>query len=170
MTDAAFQTFYAQTSNKLWAYLLRICQNAETAKDILQESYLRFLQKPPHREEHAAMQSYLYTIATRLNVDRLKQARRQNTWPYRFFHDEPSAADDVHRTTSLQVDMAAIFSRMKSQERALLWLAYVEEQPHRAIAEILGLREKSVRVVLHRARQKLARILKEFNLDEKVFT
>lgn len=43
MKHAEFQEFYAQTSQRLWAYLLRIAGEAEEAKDILQESYLRFL-------------------------------------------------------------------------------------------------------------------------------
>jgi len=81
MNQAAFHAFYEQTSKKLWAYLLRICGEVEIAKDILQESYLRFLEKPPQKQDFPAMQGYLYTIATRLNLDRLKRHRR---WQFRF--------------------------------------------------------------------------------------
>ena len=68
----------------------------------------------------------------------------------------------------LQTDMARVFSELKQQERALLWLAYIEEQPHRNIAEILSLNEKSVRVVLFRARKKLAKILSRKGIDIEV--
>jgi DNA-directed RNA polymerase specialized sigma24 family protein len=40
-------------------------------------------------------------------------------------------------------------------------MAYVEEAGHRDIAAALGLGEKSIRVLLHRARRKLARLLRQ---------
>jgi RNA polymerase sigma-70 factor (ECF subfamily) len=42
-----------------------------------------------------------------------------------------------------------------------MWLAYVEGADHREIAAALGLRERSVRVLLHRARRKLATLLRQ---------
>jgi RNA polymerase sigma-70 factor (ECF subfamily) len=41
----------------------------------------------------------------------------------------------------------------------MLWLAYVEGADHREIAEALELRAGSIRVLLHRARKKLARLI-----------
>jgi RNA polymerase sigma-70 factor (ECF subfamily) len=40
-----------------------------------------------------------------------------------------------------------------------MWLAYVEGADHREIAAALGLRERSIRVLLHRVRRKLAGLL-----------
>ena len=68
MDHAAFEKFYAETATRLWAYLLRICNNRESARDILQESYLRFLQRPPRGTAPEQLKSYLYTIATRLHL------------------------------------------------------------------------------------------------------
>jgi RNA polymerase sigma-70 factor (ECF subfamily) len=170
MSHAAFESFYAETSTQLWTYLLRICDDRETAKDILQESYLRFLQKPPASETDAQMKSYLYTIATRLNLDRIKQTRRRRTGLKTLFRQTEDAGGDLKLEEGVHIDLASVFNRLKTRERALLWLAYVEEQPHRAIAEILDMREKSVKVVLFRARRKLAEILKKLEIDKEVFS
>jgi RNA polymerase sigma-70 factor (ECF subfamily) len=51
------------------------------------------------------------------------------------------------------------------QERALLWLAYVEGHQHTEIAEMLGLKSLSVRVLLFRARRKLVNLLEAKNLE-----
>jgi RNA polymerase sigma-70 factor (ECF subfamily) len=51
-------------------------------------------------------------------------------------------------------------SATQTVERSLLWLAYVEGSEHREIAAALGLKQKSIRVLLFRARQKFAQILK----------
>jgi RNA polymerase sigma-70 factor (ECF subfamily) len=50
--------------------------------------------------------------------------------------------------------------RMRRLERGLLWLAYVEKLSHRDIGQILGYRENSVRPLLHRAKDKLIRLLR----------
>jgi RNA polymerase sigma-70 factor, ECF subfamily len=42
----------------------------------------------------------------------------------------------------------------------LLWLAYVEGSSHKEIGEIVGLRSASVRLLLFRARRKLAGLLR----------
>jgi RNA polymerase sigma-70 factor (ECF subfamily) len=63
--------------------------------------------------------------------------------------------------------MARTFSKLKPQERQLVWLAYVEGSDHREIAAALGVRERSVRVLLHRAKQKLARLIKDENRSKK---
>jgi DNA-directed RNA polymerase specialized sigma24 family protein len=48
----------------------------------------------------------------------------------------------------------------------LLWLAYVEGCAHDEIAGTLDLSEKSVRVLLFRARRNLERILRQNGLSE----
>jgi RNA polymerase sigma-70 factor, ECF subfamily len=51
------------------------------------------------------------------------------------------------------------FERMKPRERQLLWLAYVEGSNHDEIADCTGLRAGSVRLLLFRARHKLAKLI-----------
>jgi RNA polymerase sigma-70 factor (ECF subfamily) len=55
--------------------------------------------------------------------------------------------------------MASVFDRLSAQERAILWLAHVEEMSHKEIGAILGVKEKSVRVMVFRAREKARTLL-----------
>ena len=59
----------------------------------------------------------------------------------------------------LRHDMMRVFSELKPQDRALLWLAHVEGSSHAEIAETLGVKEKSVKVMVFRARKRLAELL-----------
>ena len=56
-------------------------------------------------------------------------------------------------------DMTDAFRELKPQQRSILWMAYVEEFNHREIAQASGVKEKSVKVLLFRARKALAAIL-----------
>ncbi len=168
MDQTAFKAFYHKTSKPLWAYSYRISGDADTANDIVQEAYLRFLQKPGESTNEQQMKAYLYAIATRLNLDRWKHTKVKEKWLPHFFHHRHGEVEHIEERIGLRADMGKIFQELNPPERALLWLAYVEEQPHRSIAEILGLKEKSVRVMLFRARNKLAVMLKKRGIGTEV--
>ena len=51
--------------------------------------------------------------------------------------------------------------QMRPRDRQLLWLAHAEGYSRREIAEVTGLGSASVRILLFRARRKIARLLTE---------
>jgi RNA polymerase sigma-70 factor (ECF subfamily) len=50
-------------------------------------------------------------------------------------------------------------ARLRPRERAMLWLAYAEGATHSEIARTLGLSPASMKILLFRARRKLAGLL-----------
>jgi len=87
-------------------------------------------------------------------TDRWRRAERETSWLDRLRgqpHIDPGATPDD--TVSQE------FAELKPRERALLWLAYVEEHNHQEIATALGLTRGSVKVLLSRARARLRRLL-----------
>ena len=50
--------------------------------------------------------------------------------------------------------------QLKPRERSMLWLAYAQGCSHEEIAALLGLKTASLKAMLHRARQRLAALLK----------
>ena len=59
-----------------------------------------------------------------------------------------------------QLELRRAFRQLKVRERQLLWLAYVEGSDHKEIAQATGLRHTSVRLLLFRARRKLANLIR----------
>ena len=162
MDSAAFQVFYAKTAPGLRGYLRRASGNEALADDILQESFLRFLRARLPPLEDAPLKAYLYKIGSSLLVDHWRRVKRERSWSLQnFLGSEP--------VTNPRGDSDALrfFRTLKPQEQLLLWLAYVEGFEHREIAAALGLREKSVRVLLFRARKKLAHKLESAGLGRK---
>lgn len=154
--EPEFVDLYRRTARPLWGYLRRVTGDPDLADDLLQEAFTRLLaqQEPPADEP--ARRAWLYRTASRLAID---ESRRT--------HRRPAAGDDE---AAAQVPAAAAPARdpllaravgaalhdLAPNERALLWLAYVDEASHRDIAGALGLKEGSVRVLLFRARKKMA--------------
>lgn len=154
MDEAAFHAFYQETAPRLWAYIRRASGDAALADDIFQETFYRFLRASLPELEPQQRKAYLYRAATSLLADHWRRSKRERRWSFRALFEEPA-----FENRDFGEDMTRLFEQLKPQEQSLLWLAYVEGFDHREIAGVLRLREKSVRVLLFRARQKLAGIL-----------
>lgn len=160
--EERFERFYDRTARPLRSYLWSMTGDPEIAADVLQDAFVRYLNSDgPDVDEKGAV-AYLYAIATRLVYDRWRRERleRRAARPA-----EPTATTD---DPGLGWDVDVALSRLSPRQRALVWLAYAEGRPHREIAEIVGVGERSVRVLLHRARRKLARILDEIGITPEV--
>lgn len=152
MNEVQFEAFYRQTAGSLWSYLYRLVGNAATADDLLQKTFFRFLRANPSLAGEEHMRRYLFRTATNLALDHFRESKRESGAPV------PSPAFSDNRS-DLRHDMMRVFGELKPRERALLWLAHVEEADHDEIGQALGLKSKSVRVLLFRARKRLAEIL-----------
>jgi RNA polymerase sigma-70 factor (ECF subfamily) len=153
--ENAFRVLYNRTAVDLRNYVIRVLGGTTNADDIVQESYLRLVRTPPPTTDQQQLRAWLFRIASRLLVDHWRRARRER--------GDADTAEPVGAAPdlALRVDMARTFSRLSPQQRQMMWLAYVEGADHREIASQMNLREGSVRVLLHRARRRLARFLGE---------
>ncbi len=157
MDEAAFREFYYQTAPGLRAFIYRACGDAALADDLLQDAFYRFLHAdlPPFGRRQ--MKAYLYRTAGSLLADHWRRLKRQQRWSLEnFFGDAEPAKDHGGEGEAMQ-----LFRRLKPREQSLLWMAYVEGFEHREIAAVLQLGEKSVRVLLFRARKKLGEALRK---------
>ena len=151
---AEFEAFYAQTARTLHGYLCRLSRDSGIADEILQETYIRMLNAPAMGD--LPRKGYLYKTATNLLRDRWRKLKReQKLWEMSDF------SEHFHQKFNLPLDMASVFDQLSAQERAILWLAHVEEMSHQEIAAILGVKEKSVRVMVFRARERAKEMLQE---------
>jgi RNA polymerase sigma factor (sigma-70 family) len=154
LDEAEFRAFHEQTARKLRAYLRRSLP-ADAVDDAVQEAYVRLLRTPHASLPADERRAYLYRIAANL-VNDAWRARKKTPI------DEGHAPDDLAARTPSQVtriDVTRAMDRLRLQERTMLWLAYVEQASHREIASALSVKEGSVRVLLSRARQKMAAAL-----------
>jgi RNA polymerase sigma-70 factor (ECF subfamily) len=153
--EAAFERLYAQAARPLWSYLYRVLGNAAQAEDLVQDAFLRLLKAPVGRLDADAQRAYLFRIAGNLAVDAFRSGRREARAHDVVEREQPHAAAPAER----DIDTARGFAALEPRERALLWMAYVEGAPHQDIASSLQVKTASVKVLLFRARKRLAGLL-----------
>ena len=155
VTEDEFHRLYERTALPLRAYLYRMLNDISRADDILQETYLRFLQAHPPAdmtEEHR--KNYLFRIATNLMHDEAG-ARKMCRW--RTIHAPPI----LPRTFGSEMTPRdALSNSLPSSASSYGWLM-LKGSLAKEIAEMIGVKAPSIRPMLARARERLSKILKE---------
>jgi RNA polymerase sigma-70 factor, ECF subfamily len=164
MDEARFETFYRRTASGLWSYLYRMTADTAAADDLLQKSFFRLLRSNPVLESEEHLRRWMFRTATNLALDHFRETKRERS---RAEESAPVPAPSESREL-LRHDMMKVFSELKPRERALLWLAHVEEENHADIGDALGLGAKSVKVLLFRARKRLGEMLTKKGLAPEV--
>jgi RNA polymerase sigma-70 factor (ECF subfamily) len=151
----AFDQLVARWHQPLWLFLRRLTGDDEAAADAVQECWLRVLRALPRLREPAHLRAWLFTIARRVAVDRLRDR-----------YAEP-ASDDVDLSNIAAEDTLAddraeelaglhdALARMPIVEREVLVLFYLHELSLNQLAEVLAVPVGTVKSRLFRARQML---------------
>ena len=164
MDSDAFAAFYERSARPLWAYLARVSGDAALADDLLQESFVRFLCADHPEDGEVSARRYLFRIATNLMRDHWRRPKPAS------IEELPEDLFGV-RDHSAECDSKAMLGPalecVRPRDRQLLWLAYAEGYSHREIADITGLATASIRLLLFRARRKVARLLREQTTDDR---
>jgi RNA polymerase sigma-70 factor, ECF subfamily len=158
MDSEEFAAFYARSAPSLWAYLARVSRDPSLADDFTQESYVRFLCAAHPDDGDVAARRYLFRIATNLLRDHWRRPRSSSIEEV---PEELLAAKCGAAQADSQVMLGPAMAQLRPRDRQLLWLAYAEGYSHHEIADVTGLASASIRLLLFRARRKIARLLRE---------
>ena len=166
MTQEEFRSFYEQTAGPLWRYLARAGRSEDLADDLLQEAYYRILRVGFRGESEAHRKNYLFRVATNLLRDHFRSPKSSE----QSLTVEPAAEKVAQHQVEVQKDLGAAMEKLKLRDRQLLWLAHVEGLSHNEVAEVLGVKAASVRLMVFRARKRLAELLREKGYVSEVTT
>lgn len=157
MPEADFGAWYESTYPRLWSWVRRVVGDANVASDIAQDAFVRLLESGRDSLPEEERAPYLFTIARNLMRDHWKRgARDHESWTGEALGDV--TAPGIHDVAKA-IDLDRALGALTPKERSIAWLAYAEGWDHRTIGRIVGVGEKSVKVLLYRARKNLVRLL-----------
>ena|ERR1035437_1240152 len=162
---------------RLTRYIHYLVRDAGEAEDLTQETLLRAYRQQSMLRDSAALESWLYQIATHISVDRLRQRARTVA---RQVHTpvEELPIEDRDRPSPLRViqqtEMSECVRRyvadLSDPYKAVLLLHDADGLTADEIAHMLELPLTTVKMRLHRARQRLQAALNEacaFERDDR---
>ena len=152
-----FTEFYSTHKDRLFGYLLRKTGNYQLSADIMQESFVKYLEMYKTRERSTAL---LFTISRNLLID---QFRRQR--PETEFKDEKYSSSNGQEQQYLIREEARrvldAIQQLDKEDADILSLVVTSNLSYAEISKVTKLSEANVKVRVHRSRLKLRDILKE---------
>lgn len=171
MDEDTFRAFYDRTSRAVWVYLARVTGDRELADDLLQDVFYRFYRANATHESEAHRRNSLFCFATNIarDANRRRFRFRAEVMPLDLEDDDHALGVDTRVAEKFEVstDLARAMARLKPMQREMLWLAYALGSSHVEIAEIIGVKSSSVKILLLRARRKLAGLMGRPHAKEK---
>jgi len=156
----------------LFHFIFRMIRDADEAKDLLQETFVRFFRSKESLREDKNLKAWLYQTANHLCIDHLRKHK-----PGRFLTVDHQDEAFVSSVDSMDLDrrpqpdeevmdretqdqiVSAIQSLPKHQ-RMIMSLRCGQEKSLQEIAEVMGCSAKTVGTTLFAARKKLMKKLR----------
>ncbi len=132
----------------------RYASNPSEAEDIAQDALLRAWRRRSTLREVGHRNQWLATI---VRNEAFRQHARVRPDPTPTIELYEGAEDSQVVATVERADLHAALKRLSERDRRLLEMRYQEDLTQAAIASRLGIPEGTVKVRLHRARDKLRR-------------
>ena len=132
----------------------RYASNPSEAEDIAQDALLRAWRRRSTLRDGTRRNQWLATI---VRNEAFRQHARVRPDPIATIESQEGADDERVVATVEGADLHAALRRLPEKDRRLLLLRYDEDLTQAAIASRLGIPEGTVKVRLHRARDKLRR-------------
>jgi len=147
-----------------------ILRDEDEARDVLQESLLRFIHKARNGQlqtDRGSISGYLIAIARNQCIDRIRKRDRfeliddMNNNPDGCFADWRTPLDTASENRFEEVFDRAL-DQLSPMQRTVLVLRELQDENPGDIARMLGLSIENVRMILCRARKKMREILEPF--------
>jgi RNA polymerase sigma-70 factor (ECF subfamily) len=135
----------------------RILGDSREAEDVAQETFLRLCQANLRDRDPRVRLAWVYRTSTHLAVDRWRRQRSTPEVPMERA-DAPDGAAAADGTVAARRALQVVLARVPADELEVAVLSRIDRLTHPEIAEVTGHSERTVRRMLERVDQRLARL------------
>jgi RNA polymerase sigma-70 factor (ECF subfamily) len=185
----AWETLISRYEGRLLAFVSRRLRDRSASEDVVQETFVGFLNSLPNFDDRRELQTYLFTIASHKLTDHLRRTGRHplkslsdsgNDMLNQQLDENPGASSVARSAERQELECAAInrclgqilhswqvkgdYLRLKVLE--LLW---VKGWANRDVAAWLGISEQQVANFRFAAVKKLTELIRDAGLSTDVF-
>jgi RNA polymerase sigma-70 factor (ECF subfamily) len=177
VSPAAFDAVFEAHKADVYRVACALTGNARDAEDLFQETWLRAVKAGRGPERLQDFRPWLLTIAANVHRDGLRKARVRRVFFLERATAMAEARDDADTgwdsgrdagrdqaaRTEFEICLARAVSKLPPKQRRVFVLKDVEGFRHDEIGRMLGIPERTVRTLLHRAVKRLQKELAPFS-------
>ncbi len=163
-----YETLFDRYRHPLYAAIVSRCGDEQDAGDIIQETYVKAYFNLPRYNADYTFGQWVYTIARNLFID---YARRKRSAGSTVSIDSNTTGEMINPACDMPNPEERIISRQRSSlldnlleelpahYRTMIQLRFIKEYSYEEIAKLLGMPIGTVKTQIHRAREKLCRLI-----------
>lgn len=168
--EAAFAEILGRYRGAIYNLCYRMTRNAEDARDLAQEVFIKVFSLLDRFDENYAFSSWLFRIATNHCIDHLRRNRLRflsldgatgqdgDEYELQLPSSDPGPDAVIQRKQMLE-RLAEVIDELPPHYRAITLLRHDQQLSYEEIAEILSLPLGTVKARIHRARQQIKQLL-----------
>ena len=152
----AFELILQRYEKKVFYLAYSILKESANAEDVAQDVFVKLWQVLPLYDGRAAVSTWLYTISRNTALSALRAKSYRKTLP--FEECDPPAVDSEAGLRRLQ--LKEVLPRLSQIEQEIVTLFYLQECSVEDVAGMLDVPAGTVKSHLHRARRRLAELMR----------
>lgn len=171
-----FERLMLRYERPLYNFILRSVHRRERADELLQDVFMKVLQRSGEFKGNSKFSTWLYTIARNLCIDDSRKMvfRRHKSLdaPSRSDEDGPSlldrtaaselGADRQAIAKDLQARISSAVEELPEEQREVFLMRQVQGMAFKDIADVIGVPENTVKSRMRYALERLQRALEEY--------
>jgi len=168
-----FEGVVQEYKDRIFGYVCRLTNDSPDAEDLTQEVFIRAYQSLHAFRRDAAVDTWLYRIATNLVIDRFRRERRAPQWVPLFAAPDEAPPDPVETSRAADPQAAAQLTELQAKVqravyslppklRAVVVLHDMEGLAYEEVAQAVGCPLGTVKSRLFNARLLLRRKLQHY--------
>lgn len=165
MSVEAFKSRVLPAKDKMYRFAVRLLQDEEEAKDIVQEAMIRVWNKREEMHTYLNMEAWCMRVVRNLSLDRLKSKQFNNNRLDESYNLSAPGISPEQRTEidDTMENIHHFIASLPDKQRQIIQLRDIEGFSYKEIGEILNLDANNVKVNLFRARKSVRENLLNIN-------
>jgi len=172
----AFEELLRTHQARAFRYAYRIFRDRQIAEDVGQEFFFKLFRNAGRYRPAGKFTTYFYTVLNNLCLDTLRRMHRKSLPDFHSFENPvldgmpgregEGSPEEYARRREERLLVREAIDRLPEMQRKVIVLRELEELKYREIAEVLRLSLNEVKVLIHRGRKALLKILRRSPLFE----
>lgn len=162
----AFETIVKKHEKNLKYFILKYVKNIDVAEDIFQSVIVYILENKEKYDNRYSLKTYLYTIAKSRALNHMKKQSKESVdlEDESVLYKEEKLLEEIILSKQRQEKIVNVMKKMNPEYQQVIFLTIIEGLSYSETASIMEKSISQIKNLVHRARQKMKKLL----IEEKV--
>lgn len=156
----SFEEIVIRHKDSIIYFIQRYVKSIDIAEDLAQDVFVYILVNKRSYKFEYSLKTYLYTIAKSKALNYIKREKKIVQLDEMQFEELEELEEKVFKNEKAD-NLRKCINKLKIEYQNAIYLADIEELSYKEIGHILKKTEASVKVLIHRARKTLEKMIKE---------